>query len=117
MSGWILHVTRRVGAVLGRMCVYALIWVGLTLLIAAVGIRFYWGKISVGQMLLNLVSVEAHGGGGAIVWAGIFGIGVVPLLITVGIALWRYFRRRRRRRSGGDGRGRRDPDRVRGRDG
>lgn len=100
MSGQILHVSRRVGAVLGRVCVYALIWAGLTLLIAAVGIRFYWGKISVGQMLLNLVSVETNGGGGAIVWTGILGIGVLPLLMTAGVALWQYFRRRKRRKYG-----------------
>lgn len=107
MSGRILHVIRRVGVVVGRILVYVLIWAGLALLIAAAGIRFYWGKISVGQMLLNLVSVETDGGGGAIVWIGILGIGVVPPLITVGIALWQYFRRRKRRRNGDDMRPRR----------
>ncbi|MBG6185386.1 phosphoglycerol transferase [Arthrobacter sp. CAN_A214] len=91
--------TRRVGVVVGRGLVYVLIWVGLALLIAAVGIRFYWGEISVGQMLLNLVSVEIDGGGGAIVLIGILGVGVVPLLITMGIALWQFFRRRKRRRN------------------
>lgn len=100
MSGRTLHVARRAGAVLGRTCVYVLIWAGLTLLIAAVGIRFYWGKISVGQMLLNLVAIETDGGAGAIVWVGILVIGVVPLLITAGIALWPYFRRRGRRKYG-----------------
>lgn len=107
MSGQILHVTRRVGVVVGRVLVYVLIWAGLALLIAAAGIRFYWGEISVGQMLLNLVSVETDGGGGAIVWMGILGIGVAPLLITVGIAIWQYFRRRKRRRNGEDMRPRR----------
>ncbi|GAB3547056.1 hypothetical protein GCM10027404_08390 [Arthrobacter tumbae] len=85
---------------MGRILVLVLIWAGLALLIAAVGIRFYWGEISVGQMLLNLVSVETDGGGGVIVWMGILGIGIVPLLITVGIALWQYLRRRKRRRNG-----------------
>ncbi|MBG6185347.1 phosphoglycerol transferase, partial [Arthrobacter sp. CAN_A214] len=107
MSGQILPVTRRVGVVVGRGLVYVLIWVGLALLIAAVGIRFYWGEISVGQMLLNLVSVEIDGGGGAIVLIGILGIGVVPLLITVGIASWQYSRRRKRRRNDDGGRPRR----------
>lgn len=106
MSGGTRHVTRRVGAVLGRVLVYALIWAGLVLLIAAAGIRFYWGKISVGQMLLNLVSVQTDGGGGAIVWAGILGLGVVPLLVTLGIAGWQYARRRRRRTRGEDPRSR-----------
>ena len=95
MSGRIVHVVRRVAVVAGRTVVYVLLWAGLALLAAAAGIRFYWGEISVGQMLLNLVSVETDGGGGAIVWIGILGIGVAPLLITVGIALWQYSRRRR----------------------
>ena len=107
MSGRIPHVVRRVGVVVGRTWVYVLIWAGLALLIAAAGIRFFWGRISVGQMLLNLVSVEVDGGGGAIVWVGVLGIGVVPLLITVGIALWQSSRRRERRRNGDDMRPRR----------
>ncbi|WP_225437421.1 sulfatase-like hydrolase/transferase [Arthrobacter sedimenti] len=92
--------TRRVGGVLGRALVYVLIWAGLALLIAAAGIRLYWGTISVSQMLMNLVSVETDGGGGPVVWVGILGVGVVPLLITVGIAVWQHYRRRARR--GGD---------------
>ncbi len=100
MSDRILHVTRRVGVVVGHIVVYVLIWAGLALLIASLGIRMYWGEISVGQMLLNLVSVETDGGGGPIVWTGILGIGVVPLLITIGVAMWQSLRRRRRRRSG-----------------
>ncbi|MCC9146803.1 MULTISPECIES: sulfatase-like hydrolase/transferase [unclassified Arthrobacter] len=95
--------TRRVGLVAGRVLVYVLIWAGLALLIAAAGIRFFWGRISVGQMLLNLVSVETDGGGGAIVWLGILGVGVLPLLLTLGIALWQYTRRRKRRAAGGGG--------------
>ncbi|MEC5198918.1 phosphoglycerol transferase [Arthrobacter sp. PL16] len=109
MSGQILHVTRRVGVAVGRIAVYVLIWAGLALLIAAVGIRFYWGKISVGQMLLNLVSVETDGGGGVIVWIGILGVGVVPLLITVGIALWQHSRHRKGRRDRHAVRPRRSP--------
>ncbi|WP_225437558.1 LTA synthase family protein [Arthrobacter sedimenti] len=94
--------TRRVGVVLGRVLVYVLIWAGLALLIAAAGIRFYWGTISVSQMLMNLVSVETDGGGGSIVWVGILGVGVAPLLITVGIAVVQYYRSRARRRRGED---------------
>ena len=98
MSGRIFHLTRRGGAVMGQILVYLLIWAGLALLIAAFGIRFFWGEISVNQMLLNLVSVETDGGGGSIVWLGILGIGVVPLLITVSIALVHRHRKRRLRR-------------------
>ncbi len=107
------HVTRRIGIVVGRTLVYVLIWAGLTLLIAAAGIRFYWGKISVNQMLLNLVSVETEGGGGALVWMGILGVGVLPLLITVGIALFQYYRRRKRRQVGENERTDRSPWPVR----
>jgi phosphoglycerol transferase len=102
MAGKSPSVTRRAVRVLGLTVVYALIWVGLALLIAAVGIRFYWGEISVSQMLLNLVSVEVDGGGGGIVWAGILGVGVLPLLITAGLAAWQYSRRRKRVREGDD---------------
>ena len=109
MSDRILHATRRVGIVTGRLLVYALIWAGLVLLIAALGIRYFWGTISVGQMLLNLVSVQTDGGGGPIVWIGILAIGVLPLFITAGIAAWQYSRRRKRRRSGTD-RGHRRPE-------
>ncbi|MHA7239990.1 sulfatase-like hydrolase/transferase [Arthrobacter sp. TMS1-12-1] len=101
MSDPILHVARRVGVVMGRVLSYALLWAGLALLIAGVGIRFQWGEISVNQMLLNLVSVETDGGGGSLVWTGIVTVGVLPLLITVGIALWRHSRRRTRLRAGG----------------
>ena len=99
MSGRIFHLTRRGGVVMGRILVYLLIWAGLAMLIAAFGIRFFWGEISVNQMLLNLVSVETDGGGGGIVWLGILGIGVVPLLITALIALLHH-RHRRRLRNG-----------------
>ncbi|WP_129360472.1 MULTISPECIES: sulfatase-like hydrolase/transferase [Micrococcaceae] len=109
MSSRFLDVSRRVGVVTGGILVYVLIWLGLTLLIAGLGIRFFWGKISVGQMLLNLVSVQTDGGGGAIVWMGILGIGVAPVLITVGIAVWRHFRLRKLRRNGGDKTKRRRP--------
>ncbi|MCP3427129.1 LTA synthase family protein [Rothia sp. AR01] len=82
----------------GHVLVYVLIWAGLAMLIAGVGIRHYWGEISVGQMLLNLVSVQTDGGGGSIVWMGIIWIGVVPVVVTGGILLWQLLRRRRRRR-------------------
>ena len=101
MSGRILHVSGRVGVAAGWILVYVLIWAGTAMLIAAAGIRHYWGSISVTQMRLNLVSVEADGGGGDLVWKGIVWIGVVPVLLTAGIAVLHYFRRRKHR-NGGD---------------
>ncbi|MDN3905843.1 LTA synthase family protein [Arthrobacter sp. YD2] len=100
MSGRNLHVARRSGAVVGHLLVYLLIWLGLTLLIAAIGIRMFWGEITVGQMLLNLVSVETDGGGGSIVWMGILGVGVLPVLITLAVAFWQRSRRRKHRARG-----------------
>jgi phosphoglycerol transferase len=104
MPGRISYVTRRVEIVVGYTLVYVLIWAGLTLLIAALGIRYYWGEISVGQMLLNLISVELDGGGGSIVWVGIFGVGVAPIVITAAIGVGHHLRRRKRRRTGQDAR-------------
>ncbi|GAA1133080.1 LTA synthase family protein [Arthrobacter flavus] len=100
MPGRTFQVTRRAGVVVGRIVVHLLIGVGLALLMAAVIIRLSWGEISVNQMFLNIVAVEADGGGGSIVWMSVLGIGVVPLLTTGGIAVWLYFRRRQRRRAG-----------------
>lgn len=93
--------TRRVGVIVGRIVVHALIGIGLALLVAAAIIQFSWGEISVNQMLLNIVAVETDGGGGPIVWVSILGVGVAPLLITVGLAFWQYIRRRRIRARGG----------------
>ncbi|WP_422391347.1 sulfatase-like hydrolase/transferase [Arthrobacter sp. N1] len=108
MQSRIPGVTRRVGVVVGRLLVYLLIWAGLTLLIAAAGIRYYWGEISVGQMRLNLVSVETDGGGDFL-WRGVLAIGVAPLLITGSIALVQFLRRRKRRQADDGGRPSRGP--------
>ncbi|MGP9616943.1 sulfatase-like hydrolase/transferase [Arthrobacter sp. AOP36-A1-22] len=109
MSSPILHATRRVGVITGRILIYALIFAGLSLLFAAIGIRIFFGKISVGQMLLNLVSVETDGGGGSLVWIGILLVVVLPLLITVGIAVWHYSWLRKRFRNPSERRPRRSP--------
>lgn len=98
MSSRVPPALRKTGVVLGHLFLYLLIWAGIAMLIAGIGIRYYFGKISFGQMLLNVVTVETDGGGGALVWMGILGIGVLPLLITVGIAVWMYMRRRKRHR-------------------
>lgn len=102
MTDRVLPVLRRVGAALGYVVVFTLIWAGLAMLIAAIGIRYYFGKISFGQMRMNIVTIETDGGGGPLVWMGILGIGVLPLVITIGIAVWYFLRRRKRRRLGCD---------------
>jgi phosphoglycerol transferase len=81
--------------VVGTVLVYVLVWIGITLLLAGIGIRLMWGDISVDQMMLNIVTVNADGGGGAVVWIAVLGFGLLPILITLGI--W-FFRRRRRRK-------------------
>lgn len=105
----IVSVTRWIGVAVGRIVVHALIGIGLALLLAAVIIQFFWGEISVNQMLLNIVAVETDGGGGSIVWVSILGIGVLPLVLTVGLALWQHSRRRKVRREGIDTQPRRAP--------
>lgn len=82
--------TKRVGSVLGKVMVYVLIWLGITLLFAGIGIHIFWGSISVDQMMMNLVAAQANGGGGALVWIGIFGFGVAPVALTLLIAYLRH---------------------------
>ena len=82
--------TKRVGSVLGKVMVYVLIWLGITLLFAGIGIHIFWGSISVDQMMMNLVAAQADGGGGALVWIGIFGFGVAPVALTLLIAYLRH---------------------------
>lgn len=101
MAGRFSSAARRGGAIAGQVLIYLLLWAGLVMLGAAGVIHFNWGRISVGQMLLNLMSVEPDGGGGSIVWTAILWIGVVPVLLTVAAVLWHQHRRRRRRVSGG----------------
>ena len=92
MAGRIGTATRAVGRVLGRILAYLLLWLGLTCLIVALGIRHYWGPITFDQLRTNLFSVQTDGGGGAIVWKGILGVGVLPVVVTLavaGIIAWR----------------------------
>ncbi|KQO01646.1 MULTISPECIES: LTA synthase family protein [unclassified Arthrobacter] len=90
MSWSIRQSARPIAVALAYALLYLLLWAGLVLLIAGLGIRHYWGDISVSQMMLNLVSVETEGGGGSIVWIGIFGIGVAPILISAAIGFLHY---------------------------
>lgn len=95
-SGRGIRLAKGSGHLLSRVTVFLLIWFGIALLIAATLIRVFWGEITVAQMMLNLVSVETDGGGGALVWICILGIGVLPLLITIAVTAALQVRRRRR---------------------
>ena len=86
MSGRTVRAIRRSALLLTRGASYLLIWAGLVLLAAASVIRHYWGPISVGQMKMNLVSVQTDGGGGSIVWVAVVVIGVLPVLVTASFA-------------------------------
>ncbi|MCC3283307.1 sulfatase-like hydrolase/transferase [Arthrobacter caoxuetaonis] len=97
MSGRLLHATRRGSVALGHVLVYVLIWAGLVMLSAAGVIHYTWGRISFGQMLLNLKSVDPDGGGGSIVWTAILAIGVAPVLLTLAIAFFQQRRRHKRK--------------------
>ena len=95
MSGRTVRAIRRSALLLTRGASYLLIWAGLVLLAAASVIRHYWGPISVGQMKMNLVSVQTDGGGGSIVWVAVVAIGVLPVVVTAALALALHVWRRR----------------------
>ena len=97
MSDRFRHMTRRSGVVVGHALVYILIWLGLAMTASAAVIHYFWGRISVAQLLLNLVSVETDGGGGSIVTTSILAIGVAPILITAAVAVLHQRRRRKHR--------------------
>ncbi|MDN5632543.1 LTA synthase family protein [Kocuria sp.] len=93
-----LRASRRMGGLRVHGVIYLLVWAGFALFAAAAVIRHYWGQISVGQMFMNLVAVQTDGGGGSVVWVSVLVIGVLPVLLTVGIAVaLRLWRRREQR--------------------
>ncbi|MGO1320824.1 MAG: LTA synthase family protein [Galactobacter sp.] len=92
---------RRAAKAVGGVLVYILLWAGITLLLAGIGIRLMWGDISVDQMMLNIVTINADGGGGIVVWIAVLGFGLLPVLITLGVWFFRFRRRRRRERDTG----------------
>jgi len=102
-SAQVLRVVGLLGRVLSRAVVFVMIWLGLLLLMSAVIIHYYWGQVTVVQVLLNLMAVQLDGGGGPIVWVCIFGIGLFPLLLTIALTSWPYFQRRRNLRKKRDG--------------
>ncbi|MEJ6548013.1 LTA synthase family protein [Corynebacterium sp. USCH3] len=97
MSAPVKTTAKRVGSFLGHLAVYLLIWLALTLFIVGIGIHMFWGSITVDQMMMNLVSMQTDGGGGDLVWLGILAFGVLPVVLTLGVAYWQRRRRRRHR--------------------
>jgi phosphoglycerol transferase len=98
LSGPVTTTTaKRIGSVLGRLAVYLLIWLALTLFIVGIGIHMFWGAITVDQMMMNLVSMQTDGGGGDLVWLGVLAFGVLPVVLTLVIAYghYRFLRRGR----------------------
>ncbi|MGO3362769.1 MAG: LTA synthase family protein [Corynebacterium sp.] len=89
---------KRVGSIVGHVLLYLLIWAGITLLIVGIGIHIFWGSITVDQMMMNLVAAQTDGGGGALVLIGILAFGVLPVVLTAGIAFWQYRRKRKQKR-------------------
>ncbi|WP_238147591.1 MULTISPECIES: sulfatase-like hydrolase/transferase [Micrococcaceae] len=88
--------SRRIGAILGMVLFYLVIWFGLVLLVAGLGIHWFWGEVSVRQMATSVKDVDlSHGF--ASEWLGFFGIVVVPAVITLAIALVHLLRIRKRR--------------------
>lgn len=95
MSGRVASTSRRVLTVLGFVALYLVIWLGITLLSLGIGIRILWGPISIDQMMMNLVAAQTDGGGGSLVWTGIFFFGILPVVLTLAISVWRFRRRRK----------------------
>lgn len=88
--------SRGFGSALGTAVVYVLIWLGLALLSAALFIRWNWGSVSVRQMAMSIKGVELQSGYPR-EWLGIGLIIVLPLIITLLLALAHWARNRRKR--------------------
>ena len=73
---------RKAGRVTLAAGLWVLVWLGMTLLITSIGLRLFFGKITLDQLLFNVIALRVEGGGGELVWLGIIGIVVVPALLT-----------------------------------
>lgn len=65
-----------------KISLWVLVWLGMTLLITSLGLRLFFGKITLDQLLFNVIALRVEGGGGELVWLGIVGILIVPALLT-----------------------------------
>ena len=76
---------------------WAMVWVSIMLLITTVGLRLLFGKITIDQLVFNIIALRAGGGsGGELVWFGILAILVLPTIITALLAMWAVKRRNKR---------------------
>jgi phosphoglycerol transferase len=76
---------------------YLAIWLGFFTLIAGIGILAVYGRTPIDEVIFNAFPIEFKGGGGGMVWAGVLGLGVLPILLTLSIAFWQFRRRRTHR--------------------
>lgn len=76
---------RRFGSIVGTVLTYVAIWLGLVLLTAGVGIRWFWGRITVRDMMISLQNVDLPAGYTR-EWQGFYGIVVAPLVIVLILA-------------------------------
>src|SRR5690625_3606600 len=70
------------GRCVTKIGLWVLVWFGMTLLITSFGLRLFFGKITLDQLLFNVIALRIDGGGGELVWLGLVGILIVPSLLT-----------------------------------
>lgn len=70
------------GRCVTKIGLWVLVWFGMTLLITSFGLRLFFGKITLDQLLFNVIALRIDGGGGELVWLGLVGILIVPWLLT-----------------------------------
>lgn len=73
---------RQAGRIIAKTGLWLLVWFGMTLLITSLGLRMFFGKITLDQLLFNVIALRVDGGGGELVWLGIVGVLIVPALLT-----------------------------------
>jgi phosphoglycerol transferase len=101
MAAAMLKALKRAGKGLGWFVVYLAIWLGIFLLIAGIGILMVYGPTPVDQVIFNAFPIKFDSGG-IVVWIGVLGLGVAPILITLLIAFFHIRRRRKIKRNGGN---------------
>lgn len=96
MAATLMKALRRSGKGLGWFLVYLTIWLGIFLLVAGIGILVIYGPTPVDQVLFNMFPINFDSGG-IVVWIGVIGLGVLPILLTLLIAFFhvRHYRKLR----------------------
>lgn len=96
MSSKFSRASRKLGVALGTVLLCVLVWLGLCLLIAGIGIHHRWGEISVRQMAMSIGNVDPRGLQ-PLEWQAFWGIVVAPIVLTLLIIAVHHFLRRRKR--------------------